>query len=77
MKNQRDSKIKSLTEDELEVIKLIGKGLKNKAIAERLLISEAIIGHQISSIFAKLDLEDRLNLVIFAYQNNLIERKNH
>ena len=63
----------SLTCRELEVIKMIGEGLKNKTIAERLFISEATVRHHLSSIYGKVAVEDRLNLVIFAYRQGLIK----
>lgn len=63
----------SLTARELDVIKMIGEGLKNKKIAERLFISEATVRHHLSSIYGKIGVEDRLNLVIFAYEHGLIE----
>ncbi|MGB7208318.1 MAG: response regulator transcription factor [Pyrinomonadaceae bacterium] len=62
----------SLTARELEVVKMIGEGLKNKIIAERLSISEATVRHHLSSIYGKVGVEDRLNLVIFAYQKGII-----
>jgi DNA-binding NarL/FixJ family response regulator len=64
-------KIASLTARELEVIELVGQGLKNRQIAERLYICEATVSHHLTSIFSKLDLTDRLALVIFAYQHGL------
>jgi DNA-binding NarL/FixJ family response regulator len=63
----------TLTARELEVVKMIGEGLKNKCIAERLLISEATVRHHLSSIYGKVGVEDRLNLVIFAYQKGMIK----
>jgi two-component system, NarL family, nitrate/nitrite response regulator NarL len=63
----------SLTARELEVIDMVGEGLKNKNIAERLFISEATVRHHLSSIYGKIGVADRQNLVIFAYQNGLIE----
>lgn len=65
--------VDSLTARELEVVKMIGEGLKNKNIAERLTISEATVRHHLSSIYGKIGVEDRLNLVIFAYQKGLIK----
>jgi DNA-binding NarL/FixJ family response regulator len=62
----------SLTPRELEIISIIGEGLKNKDIGERLLISEATVRHHLSSIYGKVGVEDRLNLVIFAYERGLI-----
>jgi DNA-binding NarL/FixJ family response regulator len=56
---------------EREVITLIGEGLRNKHIAERLYISEATVRHHLTSIFAKLDVADRFELAIYAYQHGL------
>jgi len=65
------SKIKSLTEREREVISLVGEGLKNKQIGERLFISETTVTHHLSSIFSKLEVSDRLELIIYAFRNGL------
>jgi DNA-binding NarL/FixJ family response regulator len=65
-----------LTARELQLITLIGEGLKNKQIAERLCISEATVRHHLTSILKKLEVSDRLELLIFAYQHNLIAIKN-
>jgi DNA-binding NarL/FixJ family response regulator len=65
--NPEDAKISSLTLRELEVIALIAEGLKNKQIAERLFISETTVTHHLSSIFSKLGVSDRLELVIYAF----------
>jgi two-component system, NarL family, nitrate/nitrite response regulator NarL len=64
-------KIKALTAREREIIKLIGQGMKNNAIANRLCISEATVRHHLTSIFAKLDVGDRLELAIYAYRHGL------
>ena len=66
-----DARIKSLTDREQQVITLIAEGLKNKQIAERLFISETTVTHHLSSIFSKLDVSDRLELVIYAFGHNL------
>ena len=65
------TKIARLTEREREVITLIGEGLRNKHIAERLYISEATVRHHLTAIFAKLDISDRFELAIYAYQHGL------
>ena len=65
------AKIATLTEREREVITLIGEGLRNKHIAERLYISEATVRHHLTSVFAKLDVSDRFELAIYAYQHGL------
>ena len=65
------AKIASLTDRERDVVTLIGEGLKNKHIAERLFISETTVRHHLTSIFDKLCVADRLELVIYAYRHNL------
>src|ERR1051326_3179801 len=61
------ARIATLTQREREVVALIGEGLKNKQIAVRLFVSETTVQHHLSSIFAKLGVSDRLELVIYAY----------
>jgi DNA-binding NarL/FixJ family response regulator len=64
-------KITSLTPREREVIALVSEGLKNKLIGERLFISETTVTHHLSSIFSKLDVSDRLELIIYAFRHGL------
>lgn len=64
-------KISSLTEREREVITLIAQGLKNKQIADRLFISQTTVTHHLSSIYSKLKVSDRLELVVYAFANKL------
>ena len=66
-----EAKIQSLTEREREVIKLIAEGLRNRQIGERLSIAETTVTHHLSSIFSKLGVSDRLELVIYAFSHNL------
>ncbi len=66
-------KIAALSMREREVISLIGAGLKNKEVADRLCISEITVRHHLTSIFAKLAVADRLELVIYAYRNGLAQ----
>jgi two-component system, NarL family, nitrate/nitrite response regulator NarL len=64
-------KIASLTKRELEVIGLLCEGRKNKQIAERLFIAECTVRHHLTSIFDKLGLADRLELLIYAHQQGI------
>lgn len=64
-------KITTLTAREHQVIALVSEGLKNKQIAERLFISDTTVRHHLTSIFSKLDISDRLELVIYAYRHEL------
>jgi two-component system, NarL family, nitrate/nitrite response regulator NarL len=66
-------KIKTLTCREREVIKLVGEGLKNKGIGERLFISEITVHHHLTAIYSKLYVADRLELIIYAYRNGLAQ----
>lgn len=65
-------KIRSLTKRELEVIGLIGSGLKSEAIAARLFISQATVRNHLTSILGKLDLADRFELAFYARRHGLI-----
>ncbi len=64
-------KITSLTGREREVIALVGEGLRNKQISERLFISTATVRHYLTSVFSKLGVTDRQMLIIYAYQHGL------
>ena len=72
--NPEEKKISSLTDRERQVIALIATGLKNKQIAERLFISHTTVAHHLSSIYSKLGVSDRLELVVYAFANKLAQR---
>ncbi len=61
-----------LTNRELEVVRMIGNGFCNKEISKKLFISEATVRHHLSSIYSKLGIEDRLNLAIYAYRQQIV-----
>jgi DNA-binding NarL/FixJ family response regulator len=65
------TKIAMLSPREREVIALVGEGLKNQQIADRLFISETTVRHHLTSIFDKLGVTDRVELIIFAYNHGL------
>jgi two-component system, NarL family, nitrate/nitrite response regulator NarL len=65
------ARIAQLTEREREVIGLIGEGLRNQQIADRLSISVITVRHHLSSVFAKLDVGDRFELAIYSYRHGL------
>jgi DNA-binding NarL/FixJ family response regulator len=70
-------KIQSLTTRELEVIRLIAMGLKNKDIANWLSISDITVRHHLTSIFCKLEVSDRQKLLILAHRSGLAELTLH
>ncbi|MEN3336066.1 MAG: hypothetical protein V7641_5431 [Blastocatellia bacterium] len=65
-------KIGMLTEREREIISLLAEGLRNKQIGERLFISEITVRHHLTSIFNKLAVSDRVELLIYAYRNGIV-----
>ncbi len=64
-------KIASLTKREREIIKLVAEGLQNRQIAERLNISISTVRHHLTSIFDKLDIANRFELIIYSYRHGL------
>jgi DNA-binding NarL/FixJ family response regulator len=60
-----------LSSREKQVIILIGNGLKNKQIAAQLCISETTVRHHLTSIYSKLEVSDRLELLVYAHRHGL------
>ncbi|OKJ09309.1 response regulator [Kitasatospora sp. CB01950] len=65
--------IDGITEREREVLVLIGRGMSNSEIADRLCISIATTKSHVARLLTKLDARDRVQLAIAAYETGLIE----
>src|SRR5436190_12364312 len=62
-----------LTPRELEVLRLVARGLSNGQIARELVLGEATVKTHVARIFQKLDLHDRAQAVVLAYESGLIQ----
>lgn len=64
--------LEQLTEREIEVLTLIGRGLSNKEIADRLYLSEGTVKSHVNRVFSKLSLRDRAQAVVTAYETGIV-----
>jgi DNA-binding NarL/FixJ family response regulator len=62
-----------LSAREKEIVRLIGQGYKNKKISTQLCISETTVRHHLTSIYSKLGVSDRLELLVFAHRYGLVK----
>jgi DNA-binding NarL/FixJ family response regulator len=69
--NPRSNLVSGLTVREKEVIELICVGMKTREIADALFITENTVRHHLTSVFNKLELKGRLELVIYSFKNGL------
>lgn len=69
-------KIKTLSKREYEVLALLSEGLNNKNIGKELFISEKTVKNHVTKIFKKLEVDDRVQAALFAYNNSIKDTQN-
>lgn len=65
--------LEALSPREIEVLKLVASGMSNAEIAAALFVSEGTVKTHVARILSKLDLRDRVQVVIYAYERGIIE----
>ena len=73
--SEEPSLFTELTERELDVLRLIAKGMTNSQIAENLVISENTVKGHVSNILSKLHLADRTQVAVYAWQRGIVNRE--
>jgi DNA-binding NarL/FixJ family response regulator len=70
---ETDRRLAALSEREREVLEAIGQGATNTEIAERFTLTESTVKKHVGRVLAKIGARDRIQAVIFAYDNGLVQ----